>query len=56
VRSVQGKTKAEPSGEDGLLALALAEAALKSVAEGRMVKMTEVAGEGRGMALSRPAK
>jgi myo-inositol 2-dehydrogenase / D-chiro-inositol 1-dehydrogenase len=42
VRSVQGKTKAEPSGEDGLLALA--EAALKSVAEGRMVKMTEVAG------------
>ena len=33
---------AAPSGEDGLIALALAEAALKSVAEGRTVKMTEI--------------
>ena len=30
------------TGEDGLLALALAEAALKSVAEGRLVKVSEV--------------
>jgi myo-inositol 2-dehydrogenase/D-chiro-inositol 1-dehydrogenase len=33
---------ASPSGEDGLIALALAEAALKSVAEGRTVKMSEI--------------
>ncbi len=33
---------AAPSGEDGLVALALAEAALKSVAEGRTVKMSEI--------------
>ncbi|MFN3607262.1 MAG: Gfo/Idh/MocA family oxidoreductase, partial [Cypionkella sp.] len=33
---------AAPSGEDGLIALALAEAALKSVAEGRTVKMSEI--------------
>ncbi len=33
---------AAPSGEDGLIALALAEAALKSVATGRTVKMTEI--------------
>lgn len=33
---------AAPSGEDGLIALALAEAALKSVAEGRVVKMSEI--------------
>jgi myo-inositol 2-dehydrogenase/D-chiro-inositol 1-dehydrogenase len=37
-----GKAKASPSGEDGLLALALAEAALKSVAEGRTVRLAEV--------------
>ena len=36
------KTAASPSGEDGLLALALAEAALKSVKEGRVVKVSEV--------------
>ena len=42
VDAMGGKTKASPSGEDGLLALALAEAALKSVAEGRVVKMTEI--------------
>lgn len=33
---------ASPSGEDGLIALALAEAALKSVAEGRCVKVSEI--------------
>ena len=33
-----------PSGEDGLAALALAEAAVRSVAEGRKVKVSEVLG------------
>jgi myo-inositol 2-dehydrogenase/D-chiro-inositol 1-dehydrogenase len=33
---------AAPSGEDGLIALGLAEAALKSVAEGRTVRMSEI--------------
>ena len=33
---------AAPSGEDGLAALALAEAALKSVAERRSVKLSEI--------------
>jgi myo-inositol 2-dehydrogenase / D-chiro-inositol 1-dehydrogenase len=42
IAAVQGKAVASPSGEDGLAALALAEAALLSVAEGRTVKMTEV--------------
>lgn len=42
VTAVATKTAANPSGEDGLLALALAEAALKSVKEGRMVKVSEV--------------
>jgi myo-inositol 2-dehydrogenase/D-chiro-inositol 1-dehydrogenase len=42
IASVSAKTPAAPSGEDGLTALALAEAALKSVAEGRSVKMSEI--------------
>ena len=42
IASVSAKTAAAPSGEDGLTALALAEAALKSVAEGRSVKMSEI--------------
>ncbi|MGV8949747.1 MAG: inositol 2-dehydrogenase [Cypionkella sp.] len=42
IAAIGGKDKAEPTGEDGLIALALAEAALKSVAEGRVVKMAEV--------------
>lgn len=42
VQAALGKTTATPSGEDGLAALALSEAALKSVAEGRTVKMTEI--------------
>jgi myo-inositol 2-dehydrogenase/D-chiro-inositol 1-dehydrogenase len=44
ISALTGKGAAEPSGEDGLIALALAEAALKSVAEGRIVKMTEILG------------
>ncbi len=42
ITAMQGKAVASPSGEDGLAALALAEAALMSVAEGRVVKMTEI--------------
>jgi myo-inositol 2-dehydrogenase/D-chiro-inositol 1-dehydrogenase len=42
INAVAGKGKAEPSGEDGLIALALADAAVKSVAEGRVVKVSEV--------------
>lgn len=42
IEAMAGKATASPSGEDGLLALALAEAALKSVAEGRTVKLSEV--------------
>ena len=42
IAALAGKGKAEPTGEDGLIALALADAAVKSVAEGRVVKMSEV--------------
>ena len=42
IAALGGKGKAEPSGEDGLIALALADAAVKSVAEGRVVKMSEI--------------
>ena len=42
VQAVAGKGKAAPTGEDGLLALALAEAALQSVAEGRVVQMSDI--------------
>lgn len=42
IQAALGKAAATPSGEDGLAALALAEAALKSVAEGRVVKVAEV--------------
>lgn len=42
IAAVGGKAKAAPTGEDGMIALALAEAALKSVAEGRTVKMSEI--------------
>ncbi len=42
IQAVSGKGKAAPSGEDGLAALALSEAALKSVAEGRSVKLSEI--------------
>lgn len=43
IAALSGHGKAEPSGEDGLIALALADAAIKSVAEGRVVKMSEMA-------------
>ena len=43
IAAVGGKGKAAPTGEDGLAALVLAEAALKSVAEGRTVKVCELA-------------
>jgi myo-inositol 2-dehydrogenase/D-chiro-inositol 1-dehydrogenase len=42
IAAMAGKAAASPSGEDGLMALALAEAALKSVAEGRVVKLSEI--------------
>jgi myo-inositol 2-dehydrogenase / D-chiro-inositol 1-dehydrogenase len=42
IATVKDGTAAAPSGEDGLVALALAEAALKSVAERRMVAVSEV--------------
>jgi len=44
IAALSGKAAAKPSGEDGLAALALAEAALKAVAEGRTVRMSEVLG------------
>ena len=44
VDAVATKTAAAPSGEDGLAALALAEAALLSVKEGHMVKVSEIIG------------
>jgi myo-inositol 2-dehydrogenase/D-chiro-inositol 1-dehydrogenase len=42
IGAMGGKGTAEPSGEDGLIALALADAAVRSVAEGRVVKMLEI--------------
>jgi myo-inositol 2-dehydrogenase/D-chiro-inositol 1-dehydrogenase len=42
VTAVTTGMPAAPGGEDGLAALALAEAALRSVAEGRQVAMTEI--------------
>ena len=42
IAAIGGKGKAEPSGEDGLIALALADAAVKSVAEKRTVLVSEV--------------
>ncbi len=42
IAALGGTAKAEPSGHDGMIALALADAAVKSVAEGRTVKMSEI--------------
>jgi myo-inositol 2-dehydrogenase/D-chiro-inositol 1-dehydrogenase len=42
IAALEGKTAMPVTGEDGMLALALAEAALRSVAEGRAVKVSEV--------------
>ncbi|GLQ56312.1 inositol 2-dehydrogenase [Devosia nitrariae] len=44
IEAVESKSKPSPSGQDGLIALALAEAALKSVAEGRAVKVSQIVG------------
>ena len=44
IAAMGGTGKAEPSGEDGLIALALADAAVKSVAERRVVRLAEVLG------------
>lgn len=41
---VESKSPASPSGTDGLIALALADAALKSTTEGRTVKVSEITG------------
>ncbi len=41
---VESKSPASPSGTDGLIALALADAALKSATEGRSVKVSEITG------------
>jgi myo-inositol 2-dehydrogenase / D-chiro-inositol 1-dehydrogenase len=42
IEAVKTGKPAAPSGQDGLIALALADAALKSVAEGRTVKLNEI--------------
>jgi myo-inositol 2-dehydrogenase/D-chiro-inositol 1-dehydrogenase len=44
IDAVESKSSASPSGLDGLIALALADAAVKSVAEGRAVKVSDVTG------------
>ena len=44
IGAMSGKGKAEPTGEDGLIALALADAAVKSIAEKRVVAVKEVLG------------
>jgi myo-inositol 2-dehydrogenase / D-chiro-inositol 1-dehydrogenase len=42
IAALGGKGRAAPTGEDGLIALALAEAALRSVAEGRTIRVADV--------------
>ena len=44
IDAIGGKGPASPSGQDGLIALALADGAVKSVKEGRAVKVSEVLG------------
>ena len=44
IDAVEKGTEPHPGGKDGLAALVLAEAALKSVREGRAVKVSEIAG------------
>jgi myo-inositol 2-dehydrogenase / D-chiro-inositol 1-dehydrogenase len=44
ISAIKSGRPASPSGQDGLIALALADAALKSVAEGRTVKVSEILG------------
>jgi len=42
IETLSGKRKASPNGKDGLIALALADACLKSVTEKRVVQVKEV--------------
>jgi myo-inositol 2-dehydrogenase/D-chiro-inositol 1-dehydrogenase len=42
IEALSTKTAPPTTGHDGLMALALADAALKSVAEGRSVKLSEI--------------
>jgi myo-inositol 2-dehydrogenase/D-chiro-inositol 1-dehydrogenase len=44
IDAIGGKAEAVPSGADGLAALVLAEAALRSVREGRAVRVSEITG------------
>ncbi|WP_108462515.1 inositol 2-dehydrogenase [Devosia naphthalenivorans] len=44
IDAVESKAPAKPSGLDGLIALALADAAVRSVQEGRAVKVSEITG------------
>ncbi len=44
IKAVTDKTETPTTGHDGLMALALADAALMSVAEGRVVKVAEILG------------
>ena len=44
LEGLQGGAALSPSGRDGLLALALADPALKSATEGRKVQVSEVLG------------
>lgn len=44
IEAVESKSPAQPSGIDGLIALAMADAAVKSVKEGRAVKLSEITG------------
>jgi myo-inositol 2-dehydrogenase/D-chiro-inositol 1-dehydrogenase len=44
IAAVGGRRPASPDGRDGLIALALAEAALRSVQEARAVQVSEVLG------------
>lgn len=44
IQTVESKSVASPSGLDGLIALALADAALKSVAEKRAIAVSEITG------------
>ena len=42
IEALSAKSAPPTTGHDGLMALALADAALKSVAEGRNVKLSEI--------------
>ena len=44
VAALRDKTRMPTTGQDGLMALALADAALKSVKEARVVRLSEILG------------